>query len=508
MSKVLVISADTIPTQNHLAAGTGIRSWEIARGLTKYGHDITIAVPKKCYDSDLDEYLGVKIKTWDYDNLISLCDNIDAVFLPQGDSFLSNFFAEHIRNELCVIVDVYDPNLIESLNIFPQDASGIRGFSDYLMGIVPLLKRGDFFVCASNRQRYYYLGVLNVLGRINPLTYNEKLIEIVPFGVPDEDPVYEERNNVMRGSLVNNDDFVVLWFGGIYPWFDAITLIKAIDIAAKQNPKIKLIIMGAVHPRLHAPPDNYIKTLELSKELGLYNKNIFFTEWRPYNERIYWYNEADIGICTFPMHLETELSNRTRVVDMLWGGLPIVTTEGDELSTLIKQYNCGETVKPKDPEKLAEVLLDILGNNEKQKRMVENTKKLVNERLRWNKIIRPLAEFLNNSAIAKDRRDELAANTLLWYVDTLERNRAYIPTEKKLLFEIKRKEQQINQLNEVIQNKDKNIENFESRIADIYNSTTWRVLTKYQRFVDMILPLATKRRRIYDKGIMCFRNRK
>jgi len=498
MSKVLVISLDTIPIKDHLAAGTGIRSWEIAAGLKRYNNDVTIAVPRKCYDSDISENAGVKIKTWDYDNIISSCEGMDAVLIPQSDASLSDFFVRNIWDDLCVIVDVYDPNLIESLNLFSFDEKGVKGFSDYLTKIIPILKRGDFFVCASHRQRYYYLGILNVLGRINPLTYNEKLIEIVPFGVPDHDPVYNEKKWVMRGKIVKEDDLVALWFGGIYPWFDAITLIKAVDKAVRKNSKIKLVIMGAVHPRLIAPPDNYIKTLELAKELGLYNKHVFFTEWRPYEERIYWYRESDVGICTYPVHLETELSNRTRIVDMLWGGLAIITTEGDELSASIKKHNCGETVKPGDAEKLAQILLDIMGDNEKRKKMAENTKILV-ESLRWTVAVKPLADYLNNPSIAKDRKDEFTANTLLREVDTLERHRTYDPAEKMLLLgKLEEKELQINMLHTSIREKENEIKELQSILNDIYSSFTWTALMKYHMIIEKLFPVKTKRRYYYD----------
>ena len=92
MSKVLVISIDTIPIGDYLAAGTGIRSWEIAKGLREYGHDVTIAVPKKYQAFDTDVHSGVKIKSWDYDDIIYMCDDVDAVFIPQGEAFFSNFF--------------------------------------------------------------------------------------------------------------------------------------------------------------------------------------------------------------------------------------------------------------------------------------------------------------------------------------------------------------------------------------------------------------------------------
>ena len=48
-----------------------------------------------------------------------------------------------------------------------------------------VLLRGDYFLCASETQKIFYTGVLSVLGRINPLTYGQDVIHVVPYGIPD-----------------------------------------------------------------------------------------------------------------------------------------------------------------------------------------------------------------------------------------------------------------------------------------------------------------------------------
>ena len=72
--------------------------------------------------------------------------------------------------------------------------------------------------------------------------------------------------------------------------------------------------------------------------------------------------------------------------------------------------------------------------------------------------------------------------------------------------------EQIEELNQSIQSKDAHIQNLENMIVesnmklnDIYRSTTWQVLTKYQHFVDSLLPHTTKRRHVYDLGIISIR---
>jgi GT2 family glycosyltransferase/ubiquinone/menaquinone biosynthesis C-methylase UbiE len=64
---------------------------------------------------------------------------------------------------------------------------------------------------------------------------------------------------------------------------------------------------------------------------------------------------------------------------------------------------------------------------------------------------------------------------------------------------------QIPELNVAIKYKDKEIEHLNETITDIKTSTIWQILSKYQRVVDFILPPATKRRRVYDLGIISIR---
>lgn len=70
---------------------------------------------------------------------------------------------------------------------------------------------------------------------------------------------------------------------------------------------------------------------------------------------------------------------------------------------------------------------------------------------------------------------------------------------------IKDKDTQIAQLNTIIGNKDVQIAQLNEKIHDIYISATWQVLIKYQRLVEFLLPPETKRRRVYDLGIISIR---
>ena len=74
--------------------------------------------------------------------------------------------------------------------------------------------------------------MLTALNRVNPYSYNQdptlkRMISVVPFGLPTNKPIHTRK--VLKGVVkgIENNDFVIIWGGGIYNWFDPLTLIRA-----------------------------------------------------------------------------------------------------------------------------------------------------------------------------------------------------------------------------------------------------------------------------------------
>ena len=97
------------------------------------------------------------------------------------------------------------------------------------------LLRGDFLLCASEKQRDFWLGQLAALGRVNPRTYDEdetmrslhrRRAVRHPRGAAGARPAPAIKG-VVPG--IGPDDKVILWGGGIYNWFDPLTLLRAVD---------------------------------------------------------------------------------------------------------------------------------------------------------------------------------------------------------------------------------------------------------------------------------------
>ena len=105
-----------------------------------------------------------------------------------------------------VAVDIYDPYHLENLETggaarpeqdWPEQDWPEQDWAEQdravtrLAGVVNAgLRRGDFFTCASERQRDFWLGSLAAVGRVNPYNYQVdpllgRLVSVVPFGLPE-----------------------------------------------------------------------------------------------------------------------------------------------------------------------------------------------------------------------------------------------------------------------------------------------------------------------------------
>ena len=113
---------------------------------------------------------------------------------------------------------------------------------------------------------------------------------------------------------------------------------------------MRLYFLGLAHPNPDVPQMRMVGQLRaLVDELGLEGSHVFFNDgWVRHDERADHLRDADVGVSTHLDHIETEFSFRTRILDYLWAGLPIVTTGGDAFADLIERAGAGWVVPPGD----------------------------------------------------------------------------------------------------------------------------------------------------------------
>jgi glycosyltransferase involved in cell wall biosynthesis len=273
------------------------------------------------------------------------------------------------------------------------------------------LLRGDFFLCASDKQRDLWLGHLASLGRVNARTYDDdeslrRLIDVVPFGIDDEPPTRTGpgAKGVVPG--IAHEDELVLWGGGIYNWFDPLSLIHAIDRLRRRRPTVRLLFMGGRHPNPEIPDMRMaVQARTLAADLGLRDSHVFFNDgWVPYEERQNFLLDADVAVSTHLDHVETAYSFRTRVLDYLWAGVPVVATSGDALAQLIESRRLGLTVPPRDPVAIETAMARLLDDRELAAACRANAAELAPE-LRWERVLEPLKTFCSAPRRAPDLGD-------------------------------------------------------------------------------------------------------
>ena len=124
---------------------------------------------------------------------------------------------------------------------------------------------------------------------------------------------------------------MLLWGGGIWRWLDALTPIRAVERLAAEGRRVHLFFLGVGRPAPTARdiPSSAGEAIAYARERGLEGRYVHFNHgWVPYEERQSYLLEADLGISAHHEHLEARFSFRTRVLDYLWAGLPMVLTQG------------------------------------------------------------------------------------------------------------------------------------------------------------------------------------
>ena len=408
MKRALVVSNEHIGRE---MAGPGIRYYEFARHLAA-NFDVTLVTPNHP-DVELDGIGTVHGPQLGFSGFKALADSVDVIVAQQLSPRAMRYVA---GRPVRVIYDLYCPFLTENLAAFAGQGGPLRR-RDLAYRATTLVQElalatGDAFICASEAQRDLWLGYLGALGRIRLGAYSRDptlagLVRVVPFGLDPAGPNADRR--ALRGVVpgIEQHDKVLLWGGGVWNWFDPLTLIRAVGRLAERRDDVKLYFLGVKHPNPETLEMEMVgRAVALADELGLRDRCVFFNfGWVPYSERAEYLLDADLGVSTHYDTVETRFAFRTRLLDYFWAGLPTVTTEGDVLAGLVEQRALGRTVGYEDVEGWVRAIADLVDSPE-EVQLVKRNLAAVRKELAWPRVVEPLIELANGAgAAAKSRRN-------------------------------------------------------------------------------------------------------
>jgi len=396
-SRLALISSEPLRPR---AAGIGIRYLELARRLPAAGVDVVAVSPADPEEVPLPPGTARRFVAGRLPEILADCD----AALAQGQ--LANDLLLECP-DLPVAIDLYDPWLVENLHYTAE--LGLDPYRNDHATWVLQLSHGDLFLCSSDEQRLYYLGFLTALGRVNPQRIAEDpdcagLIVPMPFGVPTELPPHRPYLEP-RGTIAGAPERRLL-FGGLYDWYDPETLLDALEIlerrmteggAGGSEPRPELAgwsVLFIRNPNPEATPQRLLREVERRcRERGWWQERVKLIDWVPAERRWDLLRDVDALVAPHRPSLETRLSMRTRFLEALAVGCPVVTSEGGAVSRLLREHAAGWVVPPGDAAGVADALEEVLTETaDARERRLRHTEALVAQ-FSWDRVLEPLLGF-------------------------------------------------------------------------------------------------------------------
>jgi len=406
--KILLLSDDIIGKN---MAGPGIRVWEMAISFSKENDfEVGIACPDFS-QIDIKDYPKLTFSKYSLqkeDDLINFASKFD-IFILSG--YILHKFPRLVNCNKFIIADLYIPFILENLFVYDSEKFKLEDrqliHNKDLNVLLNLLSNSHHFLCANERQKDFYTGMLTAINKINPFLLKidknlSKIFTLTPYGIRDEKKKKDAK--VLRGVYpgINESDVILIWGGVISNWFDPLILIEAMEEVIKINPNFKLFFLSTKHPNpllMKFPKAD--ETEKLASKKKLLNKFIFFNKnWIPYNERHNYFLESDVGISTHLEHFETRFSFRTRILDYIYFNLPVICSKGDSFESYIQKNSIGITVIPSNKEELKKAILS-LGDKRLRQNFKKNIKRVEKE-FYWDNLLIPLKEKLRNLEIQSE----------------------------------------------------------------------------------------------------------
>jgi len=345
-------------------AGSALRAWELARVLIGAGHDVVLSGAE---GSAHPEGHGPKVvctPPWRW---------AEAVVAPAWCLPPRAFLGTHL-----LVVDGINPLLAE-LDASPSSARVVRRRRTAASRLPLVAARADAILVGGDEQAAWWSD--HLVERPNvPLLH-------VPFGIPDADP--PDAGGRIEG--VPDGWSVVLWWGGVWPWLDLDTLLAA--RAQLGAARISVVVPTANRPGGSFPGFSAGDLSAAAQRHGLRPPQVVaLDQWVPYAERHRILNRSAIVTVLHRPGAEADLSFRTRALDGLWAGVPLLLSEGGALAAVAHRGGWGAVVPPGDVD-LASAAMDLLLGERSQSRCRASLEEQ-RDGWRWSVVVEPLVEAL------------------------------------------------------------------------------------------------------------------
>ncbi len=364
MTRLLVAGLCPLPFENaRMSYGPGIRTWQFAWSLAQAGHEVSVvAMRAPGYDHaapEREERGGVAIRR------VS-----DVAFLDP--SWMRRAIRE-ARPEALVGASLYG-----SAALATAGADGRPFWADqfgHAMAeaqakaaleqdnwpvahtwrlVVPVMRSADRVSVVSERQRYAAIGELGAVGRLTAQTCGYELTAVIPCAlVPaGETPATAPGAAAppVRGRLVPDDAFVVLWSGGFNVWSDVDTVVHGLEAAMRREARVHFVATGGALAGHDASTWERFNALVERSPL---RERFHIEGWVSADRVADYVTAADLAVLADRPIYEGLLGSKNRVLQWMGAGLPVLYNRLGDLGDLLAT-GLGLTFPPGDAAALAE----------------------------------------------------------------------------------------------------------------------------------------------------------
>jgi glycosyltransferase involved in cell wall biosynthesis len=400
-----------------------VRTWHVVQVLRGAGHDVSLCTVSQCISPLDPEEHFVDLRNKDgfaYENIDMRMGNMlgyiaERYRAVQPDGVVGvatepSAWACRMRPTVPVWTDLHGWVMAEA-----QLKAAYDGSDDILSYFWhqerPVLRRADRISVVSNAQRFAVLGELATLGRLNRHTRREQIVFAIPSSVDPTASAPPPMDNPIAPLVRDEAAFVVLWSGGFNTWTDAATLFEALEWAMARDTTIHFVVTGGSLPgHADAVFDAFRERAEQSPHRDRYH----LVGWVPARQFTAYPVHSHLAICVdFPC-VETAVGTRTRLVEAMAFGLPVLMTRGTELSRDLEQARAGRIVEPGNPEALGDTLVECARDRVQTAAMGERARQYVERDYAIGRTMAPIVLWAARPCFAADNaRKQADSPTLL-----------------------------------------------------------------------------------------------
>jgi len=365
--RVLLLTTEPLPFPGLIATGAGLRAWGLARGLEAAGLSVEIAMPddhlagvEPRRRAELEAHTFSRARVTEF-----VRARAPDVLVMQHWGMLREL--GHVDAPLAV--DLAGPHLLERRFWGSRTPEGNR------LEKIEALRRADFVTCSGRSQRLYFLPYLDMAGFD---VTDPDLCPVIPFSA---DPTLPEPGERDPATFV---------YGGMFlPWQDPSRALAALLDTLEAQGRGRLLFIGGPHPTVDVSGGRFDRLVE---RLGAH-RAVEMRGLMAFDRLVVEYTRAGVALDVMERNAERELAFPTRTVIYLWCGLPVIHSDYTDLAPLIESYDAGWTLDPADTDGLRRIVETILREPGVVAEKSARARRLVAERLTWEKTIGPLAAW-------------------------------------------------------------------------------------------------------------------